>query len=74
MIEQPVAREKPARRAWRIRCDEFGCWMMERVILDHAGNEVRDLSATYRNRTQAEQAIIRAMRQESLWRPNLPRP
>lgn len=57
-------------RVWRICRDDLGSWTMERVTLDPAGHEVRDLSATYRDRRQAEQAIVRAMRQESRWQPS----
>ena len=56
-------------RVWRICRDDLGSWMMERVTLDPTGHEIRDLSATYRDRSQAERAIVRAMRQESLWQP-----
>ena len=66
---QRVAQDGSARRVWRISRDDLGSWRLERVTLDLAGHEVRDLSEIYRDRAQAERAIIRAMRQDPLWRP-----
>ena len=61
---QPGTHEGSDRRAWRVCRADFGRWMMERVKLDQAGNEIREVSATYRDRAQAEEALVRAMRQE----------
>ncbi len=57
-------------RAWRIQRTQSRRWIVERVAVSKLGGEVRELSAVYPSREQAEQAITRAMRQESQrWRP-----
>ena len=60
-----MADQEPVERAWHIRRTESRRWIIERVALDKLGGEVRELSAVYPAREQAEQAIMRAMRQES---------
>jgi hypothetical protein len=57
--------DKSTERAWRIKRTESRRWIVERVAVDRLGGEVREMSAVYPTREQAEQAITRAMRQES---------
>lgn len=63
--------DTPTERAWRIRRTTSRRWIVERVAVGKLGSEVREMSAVYPTREQAEQAITRAMRQESQrWRPS----
>jgi hypothetical protein len=64
---EPRASPMAGGRFWRIGRTETGEWIVERTALDQLGNEVRELSAVYRSRPRAEQAIIHAMREETLW-------
>ncbi|HOX07404.1 MAG TPA: hypothetical protein PK280_13460 [Planctomycetota bacterium] len=62
---------EPSERTWRIKRTQSRRWIVERVVRSILGGEVREMSAVYPNREQAEQAITRAMRQESQrWRPS----
>jgi hypothetical protein len=66
-----VPEDVPPERAWRIRRTTSRRWIVERVAVNKLGGEVREMSAVYPTREQAEQAITRAMRQESQrWRPS----
>ena len=57
-------------RSWRVTRTQSRRWIVERVARDMSGQEVREISAIYPTRDQAEKAITRAMRLESRrWRP-----
>ena len=58
-------------RSWRVSRTPSRRWIVERVSRDPSGQEVREISAIYPTREQAERAITRAMRVESRrWRPS----
>lgn len=65
MPDQPIGPE----RSWRVSRTPSRRWIVERVSRDASGQEVREISAIYPTRDQAEKAITRAMRLESRrWR------
>ena len=67
MVDQFIGPE----RSWRVTRTQSRRWIVERVSRDHGGQEVREISAIYPTRDQAEKAITRAMRVESRrWRPS----
>jgi hypothetical protein len=52
-------------RSWRVMRTQSNRWVVERLSKDQTGGEVREISATYHTRQQAERAITQSMRTES---------
>jgi hypothetical protein len=53
-------------RGFRVKRSQSGRWTMERLAEPaHGGEACRELSGTYSSRAEAEQALLRHMREES---------
>jgi hypothetical protein len=55
-----------AEKSFRVKRSPSGRWTIERLVEKPYGGEAyREISGTYSNRSEAEQALLRYMREES---------
>ncbi len=53
-------------RSFRVKRSQSGRWTIERMVEQlYGGESFRELSGTYSSRGEAEQALLRYMREES---------